>query len=489
MKRTLISYILGGCLALSACQAPTEPVAQSVSDSLPSLFPDYIDVTLPPRIAPPNFRLKDDAEKAVAALTCEDRKLVVVADEEGKFRFAPSDWKQLAEHSAGKSIEVKLYSQREGKWQAYPSFQWHISTDPTDDYLVYRLIEPGYELWNRMGIYQRRLADYDQTTILDNSLTNHNCMNCHSFRQQSPDQMLLHMRAELPGTYLINGEEIEKLNTKVEGKINTLVYPSWHPTGKFIAFSVNNTRQAFHLNDSNRVEVYDLSSDVVVYDVERHEVITDSLLFSGKAFETFPTFSPDGKTLFFCSAEAKDIPKEFKEAKYSLCSIGFNAETRSFGHRIDTLYSSTKEKKSVSFPRVSPDGRFLVFTVSSYGNFSIWHKDADLYLADLSTGSIRPLTEANSPEVESYHSWSSNSRWLVFSSRRMDGLYTHPYLVHIDPQGRASKPFILPQENPDFYPSFMYSYNIPEFVKGKVKADARSIAKVAREAGKGISMK
>lgn len=489
MKRTLISYILGGCLALSACQAPTEPVAQSVSDSLPSLFPDYIDVTLPPRIAPPNFRLKDDAEKAVAALTCEGRKLVVAADEEGRFRFAPSDWKQLTEHSAGKSIEVKLYSQREGKWQAYPSFQWHISTDSTDDYLVYRLIEPGYELWNRMGIYQRRLADYDQTTILDNSLTNHNCMNCHSFRQQSPDQMLLHMRAELPGTYLINGEEIEKLNTKVEGKINTLVYPSWHPTGKFIAFSVNNTRQAFHLNDSNRVEVYDLSSDVVVYDVERHKVITDSLLFSGKAFETFPTFSPDGETLFFCSAEAKDIPKEFKEAKYSLCSIGFNAETRSFGHRIDTLYSSTKEKKSVSFPRVSPDGRFLVFTVSSYGNFSIWHKDADLYLADLSTGSIRPLTEANSPEVESYHSWSSNSRWLVFSSRRMDGLYTHPYLVHIDPQGRASKPFILPQENPDFYPSFMYSYNIPEFVKGKVKADARSIAKVAREAGKGISMK
>ena len=123
-------------------------------------------------------------------------------------------------------------------------------------------------------------------------------MNCHSFCRQDPEKMLFHMRAELPGTYIINGKSVEKLDTKAGEKVQSLVYPSWHPSGNFVAFSVNNTRQAFHMNDKNRIEVYDLSSDVVVYDANKHEVVTDSLIFSDKAFETFPTFSPDGKTMY-----------------------------------------------------------------------------------------------------------------------------------------------------------------------------------------------
>lgn len=304
------------------------------------------------------------------------------------------------------------------------------------------------------------------------------------------------MRAELPGTYIINGKSVEKLDTKAGEKVQSLVYPSWHPSGNFVAFSVNNTRQAFHMNDKNRIEVYDLSSDVVVYDVNKHEVVTDSLIFSDKAFETFPTFSPDGKTLYFCSAQAKEIPKDFKSVKYSLCSISFDPEARRFGHQVDTLYSSEQatvqitgaEHKSASFPRVSPDGKQLVFTLSEYGNFSIWHKDADLYRIDLDSGVMHHMDEVNSDDVESYHSWSSNSRWLVFSSRRIDGLYTRPYLVHIDENGKTGKPFILPQEDPDFYSRFMFSYNIPEFVKGKVEAEVHTIADTARKPGNRIRM-
>ena len=396
----------------------------------------------------------------------------------------------------GKDIDVKVYRREKNEWQSYPTFLWHVSADPIDEYLVYRLIEPGYELWNKMGIYQRHITDYEQTPIIENSLTNHNCMNCHSFCRQDPEKMLFHMRAELPGTYIINGKSVEKLDTKAGEKVQSLVYPSWHPSGNFVAFSVNNTRQAFHMNDKNRIEVYDLSSDVVVYDVNKHEVVTDSLIFSDKAFETFPTFSPDGKTLYFCSAQAKEIPKDFKSVKYSLCSISFDPETRRFGHQVDTLYSSEQatvqitgaEHKSASFPRVSPDGKQLVFTLSEYGNFSIWHKDADLYRIDLDSGVMHRMDEVNSDDVESYHSWSSNSRWLVFSSRRIDGLYTRPYLVHIDENGKTGKPFVLPQEDPDFYSRFMFSYNIPEFVKGKVEAEVHTIADTARKPGNRIRM-
>lgn len=138
-----------------------------------------------------------------------------------------------------------------------------------------------------------------------------------------------------------------------------------------------------------------------------------------------------------------------------------------FGQQFDTLYSTYSTRmdgvpqgRSVSFPRVSPDGRHLVFTLSSYGNFSIWHADADLYLLRLSDGSISALRAANSRDVESYHSWSHNSRWLSFSSRRDDGLHTRPYFSYIDTSGRCRKAFMLPQADPAFYDAFTLSYNI-----------------------------
>jgi Tol biopolymer transport system component len=74
--------------------------------------------------------------------------------------------------------------------------------------------------------------------------------------------------------------------------------------------------------------------------------------------------------------------------------------------------------KSISFPRVSPDGKYLMFTMADYGNFTIWHKEADLYVLNLSNNTYYSLTKANSKDAESYHSWSSDSRWFAFGSRR-----------------------------------------------------------------------
>ena len=100
----------------------------------------------------------------------------------------------------------------------------------------------------------------------------------------------------------------------------------------------------------------------------------------------------------------------------------------------------------------------------------------------LKVGETVCMDALNSDDVESYHSCSSNSRWLVFSSRRDDGLYTKPYFSYIDEDGRAHKPFLLPQKNPRrYYDSQMYAYNIPEFVNGKVRVNGNDIAEFARE--------
>lgn len=480
------SLYIGLLMGLIACSGPVQ-VKRNL-ETAPDIFPDYTGVTVPVNIAPLNFKLQTSCMAARLLLEGGTERLEVKAGREGKFDIPVSSWKKLLARSAGKSLTVTVQAEVEGEWVGYAPFQIDVAPEPVDPWLAYRLIEPGYELWNRMGIYQRNLESYEENAIIENKMSSNNCMNCHSFCMQNPDKMLFHMRETYPCTLLIDGDKVEKLNTKTDQTVSPLVYPSWHPSGKYVAFSVNTTKQFFHMNHANRVEVFDSASDVVVYDTEKHEIVTSPLLMSSGAFETFPTFSPDGKTLYFCSAAARPMPKEYDQVRYDLCSISFDPSSRRFGTEVDTLYKASEDSKSVSFPRVSPDGKYLLYTLSGYGNFSIWHKDADLYMVNLATRQNYPLEAANSDDVESYHSWSSDSHWVVFSSRRIDGLYTRPFIAYIDGEGQAHKPFLLPQKDTDFYFNFMKSYNIPEFIKGEVKQNSRALALKAKE-DKGIDVR
>ncbi|MDR1356113.1 MAG: hypothetical protein LBJ58_00400 [Tannerellaceae bacterium] len=479
MKLSL--YLLSTVL-LASC-AVTVPEGRETG-AQPSIFPDYAGTVIPPNIAPLHFALDIPVKEAFAVFAYGDVSVTVKA-KKGSFNIQPAPWKKLLAVATGASVSVTVTARTdEGGWISYAPFSLHVAKEPVDSYLAYRLIEPVYELWNRMGIYQRNLETYAETPIIENEMTGKNCMNCHSFRMQDPSKMLFHTRATYSGTLLVDGDRIEKLNTGTEQTVAPLVYPSWHPSGRFVAFSVNRTKQGFHHNDRNRIEVFDDASDVVVYDVEKHEIVTTSVLFSPEAFETFPSFSPDGETLYFCSAPAMYMPASFKEVKYSLCSIAFDPIARTFGSTVDTLYNAAEGGRSASFPRVSPDGKYLIYTLSGYGNFSIWHEDADLYMLNIADGTSRPMSEINSANVDSYHSWSSNSRWIVFSSRRIDGLYTRPFIAYVNSDGEASKPFLLPQRNTDFYHRFMKSYNIPEFITGKVTVSGRKLAlKAKKDAG------
>lgn len=472
MKKHSVFFIL--LILISACSSKPV-VAEAEKAELPVIFPDYVDCTIPFNIAPLNFRLEMPYDDARVQLTTGEQTWEVKAGKQ-QFTFSASRWKEMLEKAKGAAITVRILVSEEGKWVAYPPFQWIVSEDKIDPYLAYRLIEPGYELWNQMGLYQRNLETFEETPIMENQLTKNNCMNCHSFCMQNPEQMVFHMRGEIACTLLLNGDRVERINTKTPHTISSLVYPAWHPSGRYITFSVNNTKQGFHINNRNRVEVFDSKSDVVVYDVEKHEIFTHNALFSPEAFENFPAFSPDGKTLYFCSADSCAMPEKFEEVKYHLCSIAFDPDTRTFGNRVDTLYNAYTEGHSASFPRVSPDGKRLLYTLGNYGGFAIWHKEANLYMIDLEKNKHYPLDAVNSNDAESYHSWSSNSRWIVVASRRIDGLYSRPFIAHIDAEGKPGKAFLLPQKKADYYSWFMKSYNVPEFVKGKVKDHRRTFA-------------
>lgn len=481
MKKTIL--FLATLTILFSCNYSIN-IDQSTNERI-MLTPDYSGCTIPQNIAPLNFSLPGEVK--ACAIFSNGKLQFTVKAKKGQFVIPDKPWKKLLKTSAGHRFNVTIAVNQGGKWIGYLPFSMTVAKERIDPYIAYRLIEPGYELWSMMGIYQRNIENYTQSPIMENKLTDVNCMNCHSFCMQNPDKMLLHMRAKNAGTFIIEKGAIEKLNTKTDNTMSALVYPSWHPSGNFVAFSVNATKQGFHANNPNRVEVYDEKSDVAVYDTKKHTIITSPLIFSENAYETFPTFSPDGRTLYFCTAKARPIPQEYSLIKYNICSISFDAATQKFGDKVDTIFNAEAIDKSASFPRVSPNGRFLCFTLHGYGNFSIWHKDADLWMIDLKDKRAFPLDNVNSKDVESYHSWSSNSHWLVFSSRRIDGLYTRPFFTHINDDGSADKPFLLPQKDNKFYQRFMKSYNIPEFIKGKVHVNEHALAIKAKK-DKGINV-
>ncbi len=475
----IINLALGLVILLQlSCSKPVEIV--NTINELPEIFPDYVGVTIPPNIAPLNFKLIESTNKNQAIIVeSNDIKFEVRAGNK-QFQIPESKWKALLKASANSDFSVTVCFQEESGWTSYSPFKIKVAKESVDPYLAYRLIEPGYEIWNEMGIYQRNLENFTQSAILENKSVAGDCMNCHSFCMQNPDQMMMHIRGANAATMVIIDGKMEKLNTKTKETMSALVYPSWHPSGRFIAFSVNDTKQDFHSVDKNRIEVYDLASDVVIYDTVNHEIFTTSLLFSDSSFETFPTFSPDGKTLYFSTAEAREMPDEYEKVKYSICSIEFDPETRKFGASVDTIFNANLEDKSASFPRVSPNGKYLMYAKADYGGFFIWHREADLYFYNIETGMHYPLTLANSEESESYHSWSSNSHWIVYASRRMDGLYTRPFIAYINDKGEAEKAFVVPQKDVEFYEYNMKSYNVPEFITGKVNITGNVIANVAK---------
>lgn len=263
---------------------------------------------------------------------------------------------------------------------------------------------------------------------------------------------------------IYKGGKLSKVNIEQIGLKKGASYPIWHPDGKVIAFSSNTTRQAFFGHNEQALEVYDERSDLIFYDTETGEVFSDPRFLTQESMETYPAWSPDGKWLYYTASEAHILPEKLHDMHYHLLRTAFNPATREFGQDIDTLYNARTNKGSVSYPRVSPDGNYLLYTWSSYGTFPIWHKEADLKMMELKSQKPIDISIWNSEEADSYHAWSSNGRWVIFGSRRLDGRYTGLYLAYWDKNGKAYKPFLLPQEDPRHYIWRLKSYNIPEFI-------------------------
>jgi hypothetical protein len=443
------------------------PEGAHAVNQYPEIYPDYINITIPKNIAPLNFMMKVPCEKMVVVVTGKGSK--VEARGKNKISFSIPEFQKLLSQNAGGKLKIEVFAKQEKSWKSYKPFEWQITAETIDPYLSYRLIEPGYEVWNKISIRQRNITNFDEKIIADNNLIDGSCINCHITNKHNPQQSFFHIRhPKMGGTVIANGNTIRKIDTRTSKTLSAGVYGNWHPSGKFIAFSTNVIIPKFHSEPDKRMEVYDTKSDLIVTDLEKNEVFSSPLISMPGKLETFPEFSADGRQLFFCVTDTLSLPAEYKKLKYSLCRIGFDPQNRTFGEKVDTLFSAAKEGKTVSEPKASPDGKTLMFTVSDYGTFPIWHSEAELYLLNIETGTVNKLPAVNEKKYSnSYHSWSSNSRWFVFASKRDDGMYGKPYFSFIDTNGNATKPFVLPQKDAEFYDQFSKSFNIPELFEIK----------------------
>lgn len=468
LRISLIATLCWVTFGFIGCR-PDSIQADRNEEHTPSIFPDYTGVTFPVNIAPAHFYIQEKGDAFYTEMGVDEEILYSIHGHKPEVTVPEKTWHTLLQRAAGKEFFFRIYIQHGESWTRYADILNAVSPDTIDAFLAYRLLYPGYELWNEMGIYERNLTNFDVTPILENRHIDKQCLNCHTFNQRNPEEFMLHIRGKDNGTIVYRHGKMEKVAASATGAAHGNTYAAWHPSGRFIAFSMNEIQQFFHASGQKPIEVSDLAADVGVYDVDRHVLLTDSAIYGPDAMETFPTWSPDGRTLFFCRGNAYTHATPLDSLRYDLYAIPFQADDAQPFGTPRCLYAASREGKSISFPRVSPDGKYLLFTMSDYGNFSIWHPESDLYLMDLQTGTVRCATELNSPDVDSFHTWSSTGRWLVLSSKRLDGLWARPFFAHFDTvTGQFTKPFLLPQADPHFYDTFTRTFNLPEFITAPV---------------------
>ena len=486
-KMLAAALVFGALLLLPSCAGhPDVPSSSKDAGCLPAIFPDYCDVTVPCNIAPLNFMLPaDQFDACVARFSTPDGRQQTYG-KGVKVQMPESEWHAMLDASKGKSLKVEVWGQKENEWLSFAPFEIHVADEPIDEYLSYRLIEPSYIVYDYMEIAQRDLTSFEETQIFNNKVScddpKGQCINCHSYQNYKTDNMLFHARVTRGGTVIVSDGKVSKVNLKRDNTISAGVYPAWHPTAKLIAFSTNLTHQVFHTAHPNKVEVFDTASDLILYDVATDSVSiisNDSILL-----EVFPTWSPDGRYLYYCKSvplpeelRGEDISATWSKVQYNLYRRSFELTSRTFGEE-ELVYDAASADKSVTLPRVSPDGRYILFAEGQHGCFHIWHHDADIACLPLAQDSVIDLSCLNSEGfAESYPTWSSNGHWIMCASRRIDGNYSRVFISYFN-NGKARKAFLLPQEDPEHNTFRLKSYNRPEFMVEPVGISVHQFSKV-----------
>jgi Flp pilus assembly protein TadD len=498
--------LLAAVLTLTACgKAPgPAPLAfpSEPSGGIEIKYP--LDQTLfPPEIVAPTFVWSDSTagvEKWTVLLRFDDTDEVLrFPTVEPRWRPSEADWATIKQRSVERDAQLAIVGVgAKAEAASAATVRIRTSRDPVGDSIFYREVplpfltavqDPSRIRW-RFGSIDSK----DRPPIVLEDLPV--CGNCHSFSSNGAVLGLDVDYGNDKGAYAVLPVskqmvlDDEKIITwsdykKNDGEATFGLLSRVSPDGRYVISTVKDRAVFVATPDIWFSQLFfPIKGILVVYDTEKGTYRSLPGADDPEYVQSNPTWSPDGKSIVFARTKAyrrealakatdvllseKDVPEFVNDKqpfKFDLYRLPFN-EGR--GGKAEPIEGASHNGKSNYFAKFSPDGKWIVFCKAE--NYMLLMPDSELYIIPAEGGQARRL-EANTPRMNSWHSWSSNGRWLVFSSKA-NTAYTQLFLTHIDDAGRSTPPVLLERFTADDRAA-----NIPEFVP----LPAEAIAKIKEQ--------
>jgi Flp pilus assembly protein TadD/dipeptidyl aminopeptidase/acylaminoacyl peptidase len=485
--------LLAAVLALSACgKAPVPAPLEFPSGPSGGIEIKYpLDQTLfPPEIVAPTFVWSDSTVgvgKWTVLLRLDGKDEVLrFQTAEPRWRPSEADWATIKQRSVERDAEVAIVGVgAKAEAASAATVRIRTSRDPVGDSIFYREVplpfltavqDPSRIRW-RFG----SIDSQDRPPIVLENLPV--CGNCHSFSSNGAVLGLDVDYGNDKGAYAVLpvSKQIvlddEKIITwsdykKNDGEATFGLLSRVSPDGRYVISTVKDRAVFVATPDIWFSQLFfPIKGILVVYDTEKGTYRSLPGADDPEYVQSNPTWSPDGKSIVFARTKAyrrealanatdvlldeKDVPEFVNNKqpfKFDLYRVPFN-EGR--GGKPEPIEGASHNGKSNYFAKFSPDGNWIVFCKAE--NYMLLMPDSELYIIPAEGGQARRL-EANTPRMNSWHSWSSNGRWLVFSSKA-NTAYTQLFLTHIDDAGRSTPAVLLERFTADDRAA-----NIPEFV-------------------------
>lgn len=443
----------------------------------------------PPEFPAPEFLWTDTLSTTghwyIRLLTRSGKEVYRKITESPDWRPDSAAWLNIKNASAYEPVSVTIVGVHNkipgGKFSS-GKISFSFSRDSVGASVFYRAVPLpfGYAVKNVHEIewYTGSISGGKPQKVLENMPV---CANCHSFSKNGFIAMDIDY-ANDKGSYLIAplkdtvNMTIDKIITwsdykRDEAEPTYGLLSQISPDGRYVLSTVKDRSVFVAVDNLDYSQLFfPIKGIIAVYDRDARKFYELPGASDKKYVQSNPNWSPDGSEVIFTRADrymsskieksqsvllnSEDV-KEFisrqKEFKFDLFRIPFNEGK---GGQSMPVPGASNNSKSNFFARYSPDGKWIVFCQSE--NFMLLQRDSKLYIMPANGGSPR-LMNCNTEDMNSWHSWSPNSRWLVFSSKNR-GPYTQLYITHIDENGNDSPPVLL--ENLVFEKR---AANIPEF--------------------------